>query len=808
MTSETMAAEAGSGRRFVGRVETVEALHRRLDDARAGTSGVTLLVGDTGVGKSTLVDELIRDIRTLGICVLMGRAPALDDPPPFSLLRSAFESARDDPAQKPNKAPPLGGDQFLNDVAPGRTEAASPAPVGTEEQLLEDLGVTGERVKRSGDQVLRGIADWFLELTRQGPTVLILDELHRADESSLTAVEFLANQLQDRPLWILATSRPFDTLSQSGRARLRRFESATRAQRIVLRPLTSEEVGGYLEVSDPSRRFSPEEVRWHYAETGGNPLLLQQLDRRISSGSKVLGRPGAAFPPLDKEAQRTLEVAAVLGPQFTFDLLLGATGEGKGHLREVVDRLVDRGLLFELPGELFEFPEDRLREEAYGRLSESHRRLLHQRSGETREAKPSGGSTQIFDLARDFYLGKVDKKSVTYNRAAAAFAVRAIAPDVARVLLARALQSQRNLDPEGREGEAELVLELGRVTYELGRLEEAEGILRGFLDRAKDDPRLPPHLRATFEIYLARVLTARGDLAVAGEIAKKVLSSPGLEDQLLVRIGALHQLGMTLYYNGHYPEALSYHTEEIRLARETKNERVIAHAQLWHAGVLAMMGQADRAVAEAREVAAALDRMGPAGESAQGHLFLGNMLADNKSTPRFRQEAMEELGKAIRLGEQAQDPRRVGWAFYHTAELLREEGRFKEAVENAQRACDTLARVGDRVGQALSIKVRGQVAIRQGAYDLAETDLLEAHRLLQGLNSTLHEIDVVLRLAQLSSAHGDRASAQRHVAELERQNLPAARPDLAPEFERLKQTLAAQEGGAPSREHPSVKLHG
>jgi len=45
-----MATEAGSGRPFLGRVEIVEALHRQLEDARAGTGGVTLLVGDTGVG--------------------------------------------------------------------------------------------------------------------------------------------------------------------------------------------------------------------------------------------------------------------------------------------------------------------------------------------------------------------------------------------------------------------------------------------------------------------------------------------------------------------------------------------------------------------------------------------------------------------------------------------------------------------------------------------------------------------------------------------------------------------------------------
>ncbi len=91
---------------FVGRAETVEALHSRLEAARAGTGGVTLLVGDTGVGKSTLVAEHVRDVRARGIRLLIGRALALDDPPPFSLIQSAFESMRDDPALQVRQSSP------------------------------------------------------------------------------------------------------------------------------------------------------------------------------------------------------------------------------------------------------------------------------------------------------------------------------------------------------------------------------------------------------------------------------------------------------------------------------------------------------------------------------------------------------------------------------------------------------------------------------------------------------------------------------------------------------------------------------
>jgi len=792
-----MATEAGSGRPFVGRVETVEALHRRFEDARAGTGGVTLLVGGTGVGKSALIADLVRDIRERGIRVLVGRALALDDPPPFSLIRSALESAQDDPAFR-TAEPPISGDHFLIGFAPRLGDSSFLAPVGIEERLLDALGETDERGEMSRDRVLTGIAEQFLEFTRRGPTVLVLEDLHRADEPSLAAVEFLANQLQNRPLWVLATSRPYATLSELGRARLEGFEDATRARRIVLRPMTSGEVAEFLRMNEPTREFTPEEVARRYSETGGNPLLLQQFDRRIGPSGEARGG-AAGLPPLDEEAHRALDVAAVLGPEFPFGILLRASGEDEERLAEAVDRLVGSGLLLERPGELLAFPEDRLREEAYGRLTESRRRLLHRRAGDALEAMGSADLTTIYALARHFYLGRADEKSVQYNRIAAEIADRSLAPDVARDHLARALESQRELHPDDRDAESELVLELARTTNELGRLQEAEGILRDFLERNQDDARLSPRSRATLEIYLARVLSDRGDWRAAAEVARKVLSSPGLEGQLLVRVAAHRLLGEALFYEAKYPDALAQHTEEIRLAREAGSERATALGQSRRAGVLSMMGQSEQAVAEAREAAAALERVGPARESAHAHLFLGVLIAGSHAATPRHEEAIAEFAEAIRLAEKAQDPRREGWALFNTADILREAGQFEEAVEKVERARDILERIGDRFGLIQSMIIRGKIAIDRGEYDLAEADLLEAYRLVRELNAPADEVDVVLRLAQLSYARGDRASARRRVAELERKNLPALRPDVADDFDRLRTALAAREadGDAP-----------
>ncbi|MFY9716669.1 MAG: AAA family ATPase [Thermoplasmata archaeon] len=784
-----MAADVGS-RPFVGRLEAVEALHRRFEDARAGTGGVTLVVGETGVGKSTLVRDLVRDMRARGVRVLEGRAPPLDAPPPFALLRSALEGARAEDAPVPDL---LGTEGVLIGFAPRLDDAGRRGSVRIEERLLAALGEAEDRGVGLRDPLWSAIADQFGELTRRGPTVLVLEDLHRADDRSLEAIEFLARQFQDQSLWILATVRPYTALSPMRRGRLEALEKSTEARRILLRSLNSGEVADFLRRREPGREFSDEEIARRYSETGGNPLLLEQIDRRLrgSGSSPSAGPDSEEVRPLGEGGERVLAVAAVIGPEVPFDVLLRASGEEEESLAEAIDGLVGRGLLLERPGEVLSFADDRLREELYGRLTASRRRLLHRKVGEALEERGAGDVATIYALARHFYLGKVDEKALEFNRAAAEIAERASSPEAARAHLERALECFRRLHPDEWSGETELVLALAQQIGHLGELKEAEGLLRRHLGRKGLAKRLPPEIVALLELYLARIQTDRGDWKVAEKTTERILGSIDLSGHPLVRVG-LHRLrGEALYYLGKYPEALAEHTEELRLARADGNERAAELARSRRANVLAMMGRATEALEEGRAAASALERLGDLREAAHARMFVGVVLSSQRLQPRPFDEAIRELQEAVRLAERAHDLRRVGWALFNEADLLHEAGRFDVALERNARSREILERIGDRFGLVQSMIVAGKISLDRGEYDRAEADLLEAYRLVRELKAPADEVDVVLRLAQLSYARGDRASARRRVRELERQNLPGLRPDVAQEFERLKQALAA-----------------
>jgi tetratricopeptide (TPR) repeat protein len=797
-----MTADPGDGRPFVGRMEAVEALQRRFEDARAGHGGVTLLVGETGVGKSELISNLIRTIRERDIRVLEARAAPLDAPPPFTLIRAAIESARrEGSASAPDEAgrAPEG---FLIGFAPRLGDGSFSSPVQIEDRLLEALDSADEHGAAGRLSLLNGISAQFLEFTRRGPTVVVLEDLHRADETSLAAVEFLAGQFQNRPLWILASIRPPPSLPESRRMRIETFESTTHAERIPLRPFNSTEVAEFLFHRDPTRVFSPEEVARRYSESGGNPLLLEQLERRLEASGRSApaaerAPPGEpVVPPLDELEERVAAAAAVLGPEFSFALLLRASGEDEESLAETVDRLVGAGVFLERPSENLAFADDRVRSRVYDGLNESRRRLLHRRVGEALEATGSADLNTIYALARHYHLGKVDDKSISYNRTAAEVALRADAPEVAVEHLGHALESHRRSKPDDWEGETDLVIELAQQVDRVGRLEEAETLLRAHLARRNLKTRVSPAIFALTELYLAKILTDRGEWHEAERTLRRMAEPANvsqLEDHPTVLIAMHRLLGEALYYAGRYPEALAEHTEELRLADATGNVRARALGEVRRANVLGMMGENDRAITDARNAARTLEELGDASEAAYAHLFVGVVIAGLPTTPPRFTESIAEFAEAMRLGEKARDPRRVGWALFNTADILREMGQVAEAAEQNARSREILERIGDRFGLVNAMIVQGKILTDRGEFERAEVELLDAYRIVRELKAPADEVDVVLRLAQLSYARGDRASARRRVVELERNHLPTLRPDLAVDFERLKNALEAKE---------------
>lgn len=809
---------AAGERPFIGRLEAIDALRRRTDQAAEGRGGLSVLEGDGGVGKSLLLARVAQEVTTKGLRLLVGRAPPLLNPPPFLLIRRALESGAG-PADAPPPPSSIaflatgqGAPSSLLGFAPGADRDEHRVSWPVEERLLEQLVDAGGALSGGRDGMGAALADRLLALAAGGPTVLLLDDLHAADEPSLEVLRDLGPDLGRHALWVLATTLPLASLPEARRGLLEEICRRAGADRYPLRPLTAAEAGAFVRSLLPDGTVAEADVtRWH-SQSGGNPQFLEELVRVRDPGAPG---PAADEPPaapvhgaaagrlrrevarLPPDERRVLTVAAVLGREFPFALLLRATGEEEERLTELVQGLVQRGVLRETADEEVVFPRDELRRQVEHGLTETHRRLLHRRAAEALEAMGPPDEPTIYALALHYYRGQVDEKAAQFNRLAGELAARAHAVSTARVHLERALECQRRAVPPDPVRELDLTLELVVQLDRLGELATAEALLRAPPPPGTSPP-IPPAQEALRSVYLARIIVNEGRWTEAEQLTGALLAPGAPEMPPLTRM-ALHRLrGEILYFLGRYDESLAHHDAALEIARTERNEREIAREMVRRANVLGMTpGRLDEAIEAYHIASRALIDKGDRGEASNALLYLGVVLAQHGRLA----ESLLQLAAAARLAEEAHEPRRLGWALFNAADVDREMGELDRARATNRRAREILTRVGDRYGLLQTHIVDGKILLASNELAAADVELLEAFRLVRELRTPPDELEVVLRRAELAERRGDAAAARRRLSGVPREHVAQLRPDLLPDLDRLRTRLGPpppEEDGAPS----------
>jgi tetratricopeptide (TPR) repeat protein len=798
-----MPGAAKAERPFIGRPEAVDALRRRSDAARGGRGGLTVLEGEAGVGKSTLVEGLLQEARAKGLRVLTARAPSLENPPPYYLIREALASPGEESESALSSVPPLA---FIPTAVRSDLGAAGEAVAhGTESWLVEDrliepFGGGGEISAGGRPRMDSELASDLLASGNDGPTLVVLDDVHLADDASLDVLSILAPQLATNPLWVVLSRLPLSALTGPRRARIESIERAGEAERIVVRPFSLAETTEFIRSVDRGTEVRDDEVTRWYSQSGGNPMFLEQLAlrrRAVRAEGPPVHRRGtpeefaeylaSQLGALPQEQERVLAVASVLGREFPFALLLRASGEEEEALAELVQDLVTHGLLRERPEEILEFLRDDLRLTVYHRLTEARRRLLHKKAAEALEAYAPAVEATIYALARHYHLGRVDEKSASYNRLAAELAARAFAPEVSRAHYDRAIESQRRVRPRDPVTELEMALELAVQLDRLGELETAESVLQGILPSA-ESPLVPPSLRIIARISLARIYSDQGRWDEVDRITAELLPVVDATWSPRTRL-ALHRLrGELLYFYGRYPESLEQHDQALAIARAQHDQREVALETVRRANVLGMIpGRFEEAIADYKRVCRELIDRGDLSEAAYTLIYLGVVLSWYGRTD----EGLASLAEARGLAEKAGDARRLGWALFNIADLERDRGNLDAARPANQRAREILEKVGDRFGVVQTQIVEGKILLDSGNLAAAQTELLEAYRMVRELNIPADEAEVVLRLAELALARGDRASAETREHELGRLGIDRLRPDLLQDHRRFVDRLRA-----------------
>ena len=475
---------------FAGRTHELATLRALVPRLPGEGRRAVLVAGEPGSGKSRLVRELARTVADEGVTVLYGDCDGVVGSPygPFAtaldhLVRHvAPETLR-------RHLGPAGGE--LTRLLPGLAERAGElaAPVAA------DADTERHRLHTAVTDLLVGVSS-------EAPVLLVLEDLHWADPSTLQLTRHLVRSGAVARMLVVATFRDAesDVPADLGAALVDLYRSEGVA-RIRLGGLSEAEIGEFVLLTtgvDPT----PELTATVVALTGGNAFLITELWRELVDCDAVeigprratLARPAAdlgvptsvrevvnqRLSRLDAATNEILELAAVIGPGFELATVRKASAAPEGKLLDAVDEAVRSGLLVEQPGLglAYRFAHELVRRAVEDRLSAARKAETHLRVAEALEQGWSASDSRavLAALAHHYAAGAAvggAEQAVAYNLLAAESAVGALAFDEAADRFRTALELGVR-DPHER---AAVMLQLGDAWHRAGR---ADGALDAF----------------------------------------------------------------------------------------------------------------------------------------------------------------------------------------------------------------------------------------------------------------------------------------------------------------------------------------
>jgi tetratricopeptide (TPR) repeat protein len=466
-------------RPFVGRERELAELVAALERAPSGHGAVFLITGEAGIGKSRLMELAAARAQKLGLRVLAGRcwdgggAPAYW--PWVQVVRAA------------------GGDF-------DRLTAASQPPDAERRQPsahLRDLDPDEARFR-----LFDAIGLFLGDVARAEPVLVMLDDLHAADEPSLLLMRFLATALAEHPVVVVGSYREGEPRVLE-RAEL--FgEFARVGRRIPLRGLSAEDIVAYTAMVSGAPASSEVAVRLRDA-TGGNPFFLGEVVRALIAEGRLDTADEAAMRRLPEEvralirrrlsgltseAVATLRLSAVLGRDLDLRVLAEASTLSVERLADVLAEAVRAGVLTE-DAELrgaYVFSHDLVRETLYEDILPGQRMDLHRTAGTSLErAFHDDLGPHLAGIAYHFAqaapLGEVEP-AIEYSSRAADRAAAVLAYEDAAALYQQALRLLPAGDAE-RERRCELLLRLGDVEARVGDTEASRQAFEEVADLAR-----------------------------------------------------------------------------------------------------------------------------------------------------------------------------------------------------------------------------------------------------------------------------------------------------------------------------------
>jgi PAS domain S-box-containing protein len=738
----------------IGRVDALGQLED-IYDSLAHTGGHSVLVtGGAGIGKTTLVEQFCDRIETTDDDVLVATGYCDSDvQPPYHAVSDAF---RDLPGER---AVP----EILGDTATG--------PAGS--------GPGFQQRKRA---LFATVADEIREIATDRPVVFLLEDIQWADQATLDLFEYLVDEVGQwsHPVLFVATYRTSDVdETHPVLAIAEETADAGRGTVIELEPFGEAEVASLLSYMLGVEELPASLVESVHDHTGGTPLFVNELGRHLVD---TLGPVQAAtdlpatldditvpetvestiaerLAVLPDDVYSVLRLGAVIGREFSFDLLWEASNRPVDALIECSNALVRREIWRQTPDGI-EFIHGVVREQVLERLPADERAALHDTV-----------ATAIEDLYPDTleeYAGRLGSHyeavgeydaAFEYYRQAAQQEAATYANEDAIEHFERALSLAREHGVADAATRGAVLAAVGGVYERRGDYDQAREAYESSLARYRESGDGDGEIESLHS--LGDVAQNRGSYDRAQEYYEDGLALAAERNDRSGEADCLYGLGSIAYERGGYDEARAYYEQSLETARDCGDRETEAASHMGLGGVAWRQGEYDRARDSYGQSLAIQQATDDRYGQAESLMRLGNIA--------FRRgaydEAQEYYERSIEIRREIGDRNGEAELLTNIGLVMVKRGAFTQAREYYEQSLAIKRESGDRNGQALILNNLSEIAIQAGDYDEAEADADESLALKREIGDRNGEASSLNNRGVVARDRGNYDQARDRVAD-------------------------------------------
>ena len=690
---------------LVGREEELELLLRRWSRAKTGEGQVVLLSGEAGIGKSRLTAALLEAVasephtRLRYFCSPQHTDSALY--PIIGQMERAAGLAHDDtPQAKLDKL-----DAVLAQTSTSKQDAALFAEMLSlpNDGRYPALDLTPEQRRQ---KTLEALTSQLAELARRQPVLMIFEDAHWTDPTSLEAFGRTVDRIKTLPVLLIVTFRPDFNAPWVGQSHV---------MSLTLNRLGERDAASIIERLVGNKELPADVMAEIVERTDGIPLFVEEMTKAVleAESEGAVRRMAAAVPSsalavpaslhaslmarLDRlgPAKEVAQIGAAIGREFSHSLIAAAMRKPEAELRSALDHLIAAGLLFRQgvpPHATYLFKHALVQDAAYGTLLREPRRRLHARIAETLEAQFAEiAESQPELLARHCTeAGLIEKAAALWGKAGQRSRERSALVEAIEQLT-RALEQIAALPttPALRREQIKLQVALidpfknvkGHAAPETKAAVERARLLIEQAEALGEPPEDPLMLfLVLYGFWTTNWGAFNGD--ALREIAGQILALAEKQGTTVLLMMGRYLMGNTLMSTGdiaqgraHYDQAMAlYNSAEHRLLAMRIGQDSGPVILSWRSQALWMLGypeaaliDAEHALKDAREIGQAATLMNALGLTTTTHILCGNYaaakarsdelvaLADEKGSAFRKAGGMVGQGWALALTGRASD---------------------------------------------------------------------------------------------------------------------------------------------------------